>query len=102
MLTFGPCSSETMLRLIFRAKLACDLATYPVPPASSRLLNTTSTNLKEFEHAVFSCKPGANLEHETRADVVSGKVGWHSKIWRILHITVQGSVKKPQSGPQVA
>ena len=76
MLTFGLCSSETFVRLIFRAKSLCDLATYPVPPASSYLLNTTSTNLKEFEHAVFSCQPGANLDQETRADVVSGKVGW--------------------------
>ena len=78
----SPCSSETMMRLIIRAKAACN-ATYPVPPANSRLLSTTSTNLKEFEHAVFSCKPGANLEHETRADVVSGKVGRHSRSWWI-------------------
>ena len=77
------------MRLIFRAKAACQ-GTYPVPPASSRLLNTTSTNLKEFEHAVFSCKPGANLEHETRADVVSGKVGrQHSRRWRIRSDTVR-------------
>ena len=69
--------------MFFRAKAACDLSTLDVPPASSRLLNTTSTNLKEFEHAVFSCKPGANLDNETRANVVSGKVGRHSRRWWI-------------------
>ena len=69
-----------MRLFFFRAKSTCDLATYPVPPASSYLLNTTSANLKEFEHAVFSCQPGANLDNETRSDVVSGKVGRHSTI----------------------
>jgi hypothetical protein len=46
----------------------------PAPPASSKLLNTTSANLMEFDTAVYTCTTGYTLVGVTTAGVSNNQV----------------------------
>ena len=71
----------------------------PIPSGASRLLNSTSEGVKEWENAIYNCRVGTNLSTDNFALQCKGN-GYYDKSpnWDVCNITACVDIPTPKTG----